>query len=268
MLGRFNKIFGIQETLPVVQSRFVQRINQTAFHNIDKMFFVHYKVIFEQVCYWLGVNAIDRISIANINSFGRQLDIPPLRSLTNDEFIPTLQVLVLLHQYYDGHPKEQKEISDSVADALSSAAIDLGVKWNDGMFYPSGANELDEKLVEEPLEWLADFPAERIDYMKALTGYTNNRLDEVVGNCYLTIEGLARNVLNNGKVLENNRDELIAKIGLSQEWKSLLKNFVNYANEFRRHASENRHNIKPAEAEAFLYMTGLLVRLIIETINS
>lgn len=136
------------------------------------------------------------------------------------------------------------------------------------MFYPSGANELDEKLVEEPLEWLADFPDEKPNYHRALVGYTNNRLDEVIGNCYLTIEGLARKFLSNAKTLDNNRDELIAKIGLSQEWKSLLKNFVNYANEFQRHASENRHSIKPAEAEAFLYMTGLLVRLILETINT
>jgi hypothetical protein len=136
------------------------------------------------------------------------------------------------------------------------------------MFYPSGAKELDEKLIEEPLEWLGGFPAEKIDYLKALTGYANSRLDDVIGNCYLVIEGIARNTLSNKKTLENNREELIKKIGLSQEWKSLLSNFVNYANEFKRHASEKRHSLSPIEVEGFLYMTGLLVRIIIEAINS
>ena len=60
--------------------------------------------------------------------------------------------------------------------------------------------------------------------------------------------------------------DLLTKLNLSQDWKSILKNFINYANETKRHASDKRHAINPQEAEAFLYMTGLLVRLIVTTL--
>ena len=131
------------------------------------------------------------------------------------------------------------------------------------MFYPNGARELDKGLIEEPLNWLTDFPNERADYLKALTAYTGKRLDEVIMNCYLAVEGIARQILGNKKVLDNNREELIKKIGLSQEWKALLSNFINYANEFKRHASEKRHDLNPVEVEGFLYMSGVMLRMAI-----
>jgi hypothetical protein len=77
----------------------------------------------------------------------------------------------------------------------------------------------------------------------------------------VAVEGVARNILGNGKTLDNNREGLMEKLGLSQEWKALLSNFIRYANEFQRHASENRHNLNPIEVEGFLYMTGVLLRM-------
>jgi len=86
----------------------------------------------------------------------------------------------------------------------------------------------------------------------------------VIGNCYLVVEGIARSVLKNSRTLDNNREALVRTMELSQEWKSLLNNFINYANEFKRHASEGRHSLNPIEVEGFLYMTGILVRMICE----
>jgi hypothetical protein len=264
MLARFNKVFGIHDDLSQEQGRFVERVNQTAFDRIEELKYpVSYESIFKKVCYWLGTNADVRIAKENRMNYGSTRFIPPIRSLTDDEFMETLKVLVFLYEALDKASEEQETLSGWIEAALSHATVDLGVTWNDGMFYPSGARELDESLVEEPLEWLTEFPNERVDYLKALTGYTNNRLDEVIINCYLAVEGIARDVLGNKKTLDNNREELVKRIGISQEWKSLLSNFINYANEFKRHASDKRHNINPAEVEGFLYMSGLLLRMII-----
>jgi hypothetical protein len=196
-------------------------------------------------------------------SFGSSNLIPPLRSLTGDEFMGTIKVLSLLHEALTRAPAEQEALSRSVEAAISNAAIDLNVTWKEGMFYPSGALELDESLVEEPLGWLIDFPNERADYLKALKAYANKQLDEVIINCYLAVEGIARHALQNEKALDHNREGLIKKIGLSQNWKALLSNFINYANEFKRHASENRHSINPIEVEGFLYTSGVLLRMVI-----
>lgn len=240
MLRRFNKIFGIQDDLPTEQHRFVERINQTAFASIEKFQYpVSYQAIFEIVCYFLGTNAKDRIANANRNNyFGNKTIVPALRSLTLDEFMETAKVLSFIHKALDKYPESQKTLSRSIENALGYATTDLQVTWNDGMFYPSGAKELDEKLIEQPFKWLGDFPDEKADYLKAVTGYTSKKLDEVIANCYIAVEGLARTILGNKKTLDNNREGLMERLALSQEWKALLSNFIRYANEFERHASE------------------------------
>jgi hypothetical protein len=266
MLGRFNKVFGIQDDVTTEQKRFVERINQTAIARIEKVSYpVSYQAVFEAVCYWLGTNANDRISQANQMNYSSSTFVPSLRSLTCGDFMETIKVLGFLHKALNKAPEEQQTLSRSIEVALSNATVDLGVTWNEGMFYPSGARELDERLVEEPFKWLADFPNEKADYLKAVTGYTSKRLDDVIINCYLAVEGVARNILGNSKTLDNNREGLMQKLALSQEWKALLNNFISYANEFQRHASENRHNLNPVEVEGFLYMTGVLLRMMILT---
>jgi hypothetical protein len=177
----------------------------------------------------------------------------------------TLKVTALLYEALVKAPEEQHQLADWIETALENATMDIGVRWEDGMFYPSGAKELDERLIEEPLQWLEGFPDERADYLKALTGYAAKRFDDVIINCYLVVEGVARKVLNNSKTLDNNRKDLLRRIGLSQEWKALLSNFITYANEFKRHASSKQHDVNHIEIEGFLYMTGLLVRMIVET---
>jgi hypothetical protein len=264
MLRRFNKVFGIRDDLDTEQRRFVERINQTVFARIEKFHYpVSYQAIFEIVCYWLGINPNDRISKANQMNYGSETLVPSLRSLTQDEFMETLKVLGFLYKALDKNPEAQQSLSRSIKVALSNATIDLEVAWNNGMFYPAGARELDEKLIEEPFKWLDDFPNEKADYLKAVTGYANKRLDEVIINCYVAVEGIARAVLGNKKTLDNNRERLMKTLGLSQEWKALLNNFITYANEFERHASENRHSLNPIEVEGFLYLTGILLRMAI-----
>jgi hypothetical protein len=172
-------------------------------------------------------------------------------------------VLSLLYQGLKDNPSAQQTLSGWIETALDQTTVDLGITWNDGMFYPSGARELDEPLVEETFKWLADFPNEKADFLKAVTGYANKQLGEVIINCYVAVEGVARAILDNKKTLDNNRDGLMKRLQLSQEWKALLSNFITYANEFKRHASENRHNLNPIEVEGFLYMTGILLRMMI-----
>lgn len=152
MLGRFNEVFGIKDDLSTEQGRFVERINQTALIRIEELNYpVSYESIFKRVCYWLGTNANDRIFQWNRGRYSHHTAVPNLRSLTGDDYLETLRVLVLLYKALDKVPAEQKALSDWIEAAISHATVDLGVTWNEGMFYPSGARELDQGLVEEPL---------------------------------------------------------------------------------------------------------------------
>jgi len=49
----------------------------------------------------------------------------------------------------------------------------------------------------------------------------------------------------------------------SDEYKKLLKAYIEYANEFRHAAEEGtpKPALSPAEVESFVYMTGVFIRL-------
>ncbi|MHC4478301.1 MAG: hypothetical protein ACYTEL_21905 [Planctomycetota bacterium] len=280
---RFSEVFGIQATLDDERKRFVDRINQSVFNEVDSKGWAKYGYvkIAEHICYELGVSIEDTLnmrgpsrSVKRYGTYGpygpgtRQPGpvLPRIRTLTQDDFRKTLLVICIL---YDCFTKPEdwrlKWLCESIEKALSYAACDLGITWKDGLFYPSGAEELDKALVEDTLTWLADYPSERKDYQRALECYLGKQhLGDVIKNSYLVAEGITRNVLGNDRTLDKNKTALLAKLRLPGEWASMLGSYIGYAHNLR-HASEERHDISEQEAEAFLYLTGLIVRLIIKS---
>ena len=112
-----------------------------------------------------------------------------------------------------------------------------------------------------------DFPNEKKDLQIALSNYQAGQVYGVVENCYNLIEGVSQKLLNNKKSLENNKIELLNLFPNRDHWGTILANYIKYAHDYRRHSGENRHNLKPAEIEGFLYLTCIMVRLLIRSIN-
>ncbi len=267
---RFNEVFGLEDRLEDERKRFVERVNQFIFHEMDtvKCSSFNYQTLFECVCFELGVNAHD-FKQRRFGSVAFEKYLPAsIRTLTRDDFTKTLLLLCILYihvQYGSDAGQGQQWLSENIELALSRCSCDIGVRWKEGFFYPAGAEELDKSLVEETLTWLSEYPNERKDYQAALRIYlAGEPLPDVIRNCYSGVEGVVRNVLGNEKTLDNNRDELLARMTLSDGWKSLLANYIKYAHDYR-HASKERHDITKQETEAYLYMTGLIIRLVIES---
>lgn len=266
----FGEIFGLEDDVEDERKRFVQRVNQIIFHPIDtegcRGF--AYEGLFQFVCFELGVDAHTFARRPFGLPFERESLPAEIRHLTRDDFTNTLQVLCALYRYIaldDDEDEGRKWLSELVEGTLYRCTCDIGVRWKDGFFYPSGAEELDKPLIEETLTWLKDYPDERKDYRTALQCYVaGDSLADVVKNCYSALEGVVRAILGNQKTLDNNRDKLLAKINLSDGWKRLLGDYIRYAHDYR-HASSARHEITKQEAEAYLYMTGLVIRLTIES---
>jgi hypothetical protein len=267
---RFNEIFGFEDTVEAERKRFVERVNQAIFHDIDTEHYreFDYRDLFRLVCFELGVNAHDFEQRPVGSRISGTVLPASIRTLTADDFAKTLEVLCALYSRITIHhdvKEGQEYLSRLIEIALHQCTCDIGVRWKDGFFYPSGAEELDKSLIEETLNWLKDYATERKDYERALRCYAaGHSLADVIKNCYSAVEGVARTILGNQKTLDNNKDELLAKINLSGGWKSLLANYIAYAHDYR-HASVGRHEIKKQEAEAYLYMTGLIIRLVIES---
>jgi len=85
-----------------------------------------------------------------------------------------------------------------------------------------------------------------------------------VENCYIALEGLGRNLLGNNRRLDDNKEDLLRLLQFNKYFDKIIVNYIKYAHEYRRHASENRHSLGPEEVEAFLYLSCLLIRCMVK----
>jgi hypothetical protein len=261
-LKEFDKTFGLSTTLEEEKLCFINRIENSVFDMFEMNYdYQEYLYLFERVCYHLGEDANELI---HQNSFLRTT-IPKLKTLSNKDFIKTLRVLVALYISVSDKPDTQKIISIFILRAIENANLNLGIKWADGVFYPTGDSFLDTELIDTSLSLLDRYPKEKIDLKNALDNYYAKSLYGVVENCYIAIEGLARQLLNNKKTLDNNIANLLQLLQFSKYWDKIFLNFLRFAHEFRRHAGENRHDLKPSEVEGFLYLSCLIIRATIKT---
>ena len=114
---------------------------------------------------------------------------------------------------------------------------------------------------------LDQYPNEKTDLKNALDNYNSKSLYGVVENCYIAVEGISRNLLKNKKTLDNNREDLLRLLQFLKYWDKIFLNYLSYAHEYRRHAGEKRHELKPEEVEGFLYLTCLIIRATLRAHN-
>lgn len=256
-LKEFDKTFGLESSIDEEKSKFVNRIENSIFnifpkitdHNVNAQ-------IFKGTCYQLGEDANAFIK----ESSSIKYTIPNLSVLSKKDFIQTLRVVIALYKILTDKPNFQRIIDSQVIEAIELTTLNIGIKWKDGVFYPTGDKFLDTELIDYSLTLLDKFPNEKTDLKNALENYYSKSLYGVVENCYIAIEGIGRQLLNNKKTLDNNREDLLKLLQFSKYWDKIFLNFLSYAHEFRRHAGENRHELKSEEVEGFLYLTCLIIR--------
>ncbi len=258
----FDKTFGLGSSIDEEKIRFVNRIENTVFNAFVETYeFDAYQELFERVCYQLGEDASE---IIRQNSF-MHTSIPNFKQLSKKDFVQTLRILVAIYKCLSDKENTQKIINSYITDALERANLNLGVRWADGVFYPTGDKLLDAELIDTSLSLLDKYPNEKIDLKNALENYNSKSLYGVVENCYIAVEGIGRQLLNNKRTLDNNREDLLRLLQFSKYWDKIFLNYLSYAHEYRRHAGENRHDLKPEEVEGFLYLTCLVIRATLRT---
>ena len=72
------------------------------------------------------------------------------------------------------------------------------------------------------------------------------------------------------KDLSANRELFVSELGLSDYFKKMLHDYIKYANDFRHATNPNRNRGQPKrkEVEAFVYSTGVFLRLSIERLSA
>jgi len=260
----FDKIFGLSSSIEEEKTKFINRIENTVFSFFARNFeFQEKQRLFKFVCYQLGLDADELI---RQNSF-MATNIPTFDSISNKDFIQTLRTTVAIYNGFSDRKDIQEFITKVVTDALEKSTLNLGIKWTDGIFYPTGDKLLDKELIDTAVSLLDQYPNEKTDLKNALDNYNSKSLYGVVENCYIAVEGISRNLLNNKRTLDNNREDLLRLLQFSKYWDKIFLNYLSYAHEYRRHAGENRHDLKPEEVEGFLYLTCLIIRSTLRAFN-
>jgi hypothetical protein len=154
---------------------------------------------------------------------------------------------------------------------MHESEVDFGIRWTKGIFIKSGAKLLDDKLVNDAIDWLYEKKYSNVlkPFEKGLNHFLHSDkrpelLSDVITDMYETLEALSKIITKRPKKdLSANRELFLSKIKASNAYKKILSEYINYANEFR-HASEegrNKPTISQHEVESFIYLTGLFIRL-------
>jgi len=254
----FHQRFNIEIGLEEAQSRFINRVN-----NMMPAIFTWAKGVDYRLAWKLA------------NTLGMEYqEQDTLEQFLSDDFYSYLETLEALYKVIND--TYQQQFDERMKTILSLTEVDLGIQWRDGFFWPSGAKLLDQALVNENLKWLT-----APKYIDVLTPFEKGlrhfleaqqqptKLSDAITDIYEALEALAKIVTGKDKDLSGNAESFISELKLSDHYKGILKAHILYANQYR-HAPKPGGKRKPPllnEVEAFVYTTGLFIRLAIQQLN-
>lgn len=273
---RFHERMGLRITQEEARRRFVARvaglfdqITPTQKERIVK------KVAFETGDLLLGAGPTyleQQMALPLYGKLARQVKVDAdVASILSD----WEQTLIAIEALYGCMPAgQQQQLSHRVDGLLQGAEVDLGIAWRDGRFQRKGARLLDEALVHDELDWLAGpgFAAIRRPFAHGLrlyrvAGSDSEMLKSAVASMYEAVEAMAKLLTKSDRDLSALKAQVVKALGLPRELRAVLDPYVAYGSRFRHadSAADSARGTRPhlgeAEAEFFLYLTGLLLRL-------
>jgi hypothetical protein len=259
MFKEFNNRFGITSTADEERAKFVERVI-TFLDQFTSSLLDHeaYKRLFNTVCIQFGKNPKD-LTI----SLGGYSSISDLYEISGKDFLSILKLWTAIRAYYREDLRIASLLDEAIIPIIEKSEADLQIRYTSGQFYPGKEKLIDKELIDFSLNVLSIYPDEDKDLRIALQNYSANNKYGIVEYCYRCMEGIGRKILGNNKTLIDNKAELLKKISAADNWKRILSNYIEFGNDYGRHASKNRHLLTDKEAEAYLYMTALLIRLVV-----
>jgi len=270
----FKKRFGQDIDIEEVKKNFIHEINHFLIEPLVEKIGPYYfngNSLFDKIC--LDLNLSPSSIISKWNEFNYSTyTIPSLRKLTGDDFDKTLVAIESSYEYFlnfSDYAKDDwlKRIDISVKRFLNQI-ISLKMYWYEGKFYPEGARELDEKLINENLDWLENYPKVKNLFSNALDHYSQSmktaiKRKDVISNSFQAVEEITRIFLENDKSFDSNFNVLVENLDLVKQWGNILNSYKEISKEFGRHPGRTEEYVpKKEDTEAFLYLSGILLRLV------
>lgn len=254
----FHSRFAIPVDQSAERTRFVNRVDNKLFSLVD-----HGKTKETREI---------RIHIANV--LGEvYYDHLQINRYTNNEFLKTLQAVeAYISCMKDlAGPSMDEAVEQTINEIMALSSVDIGVRYSNGLFFPSGAKILDSELVNENLKWLqnAGLLDSKNSFEKALTHLMESAknpklLNDVITDAYESVESAAKQVTGKRKDLSGMKDSLVKDLRLTKEFSELFRAIIDYGCKYRHgiEKGSSRSTPKYNEAEAFVYQCGVLLRLL------
>jgi hypothetical protein len=257
-LTRFN----IEINKETSERKFLNRVDVFMEGLITKIFEKYGYEVYEKIAYKIGVQNYN--IYLHINQFYKN-------DLSN-----CLHVIEIVYVYLlENSDENARDINNFLKEIMSFDDFTLNIEWRDSKFYPQKLDLLDDELINISLNWLSSNTSYKSVYTAIAKGLDlfikskndSRLLSDVITDMYEALESFAKIITGRDKDLSSNGELLIKKLNVSDNYKGILKEYVRYANEFRHGSINDKSNLKSYEVESFVYLTGLFIRLGIESLK-
>jgi hypothetical protein len=160
-----------------------------------------------------------------------------------------------------------KEFEDIIKDSGVSISLTKGL--HGVVFYPAGAKLLDDKLINDNIQWLQDYPEVYKQFEGALQLYQKGgKLDRsLLDNLRFSLEQLLKAVLNNNAPLEKQSNHLGTFLdgkGINTEIRNMYVTLIGYFAKYQNENVKHEAGYNPKEVEFIIYLTGSFMRLLLQ----
>ncbi|WP_126855139.1 hypothetical protein [Candidatus Cryosericum septentrionale] len=186
------------------------------------------------------------------------------RRTTLPDFLFGLEVL--FHIELNAYARQQ--LAQLLRKDVAASGVPVLCAESNGclIFYPEGAQLLDEQVVNADLAWLGDYPEALKAFSEALALYGSSGEHGHMLNCLrVCIEELARKLLGNDSSLEKNTVGLLALLEpvLSKETRNMTHQLLDYYAKYQNEHVKHHDDWTPVEVAFILYLTATFVYLLV-----
>lgn len=191
-----------------------------------------------------------------------------LKNFSYDEkLINFLEILEYIINFYKQEKDDTIILQFNDIASLSNKPVRL--VYNESYkFYPSDTEIFDKKLIDDVLDFLKNYPKAHKEFSEALMIFLREKsYRDVIDKTRLALELFLKQLLNNKKSLEKQKEELSKYLNneIHQEIKGMFVNIIEFYTRFNNeNTKHNSGNFSKYEVEFLFYLVGNFMRLFMQ----
>ena len=184
------------------------------------------------------------------------------------DFIKFIQYLQSIF-WLDLDLEVKEELFLGFKEDVELSLLDIQIKRIKGdniIFYPKGSKLLDEKVVNDVLDWLISYPNVQKSFKSALEKYQDKVYQRnLIDDLRLSLELLLKKILNNRKSLEKQEkflDEYLEQKNVPKELNNMYWKLIDYYTKYQNNYAKHDDKVDSSEIEFMIYLTGIFIRFL------